>query len=71
MAAADSRASAAMRDAVGDDAQGPDAAGGDAFKGDIFPGVATKVYDVPAIPAGTYTFVCFVHPSMTGTITLK
>ena len=25
------------------------------FKGDIFNGVATKVYDVPALPAGTYT----------------
>jgi plastocyanin len=48
-----------------------DASGGDAFKGEIFPGVATKVYDVPAIPAGTYTFVCFVHPNMTGTIQLK
>lgn len=48
-----------------------DASGGDLFKGEIFPGVATKVYAVPAIPAGTYTFVCFVHPNMTGSITLK
>ena len=29
------------------------------------------VYDVPALPAGEYTFVCTVHPSMTGTATLQ
>ena len=32
--------------------------GSDAFKGEIFTGVATKVYQVPALPAGTYPFVC-------------
>ena len=37
----------------------------------IFNGVETKVYDVPALPAGAYTFVCTVHPSMTGTATLQ
>ena len=36
-----------------------------------FAGVATKVYDVPALPAGAYTFVCTIHPTMTGTATLK
>jgi cytochrome c oxidase subunit 2 len=41
------------------------------FTGEIFPGVATKVYDVPALPAGTYAFVCTVHPNMTGTLTVK
>jgi plastocyanin len=45
--------------------------GKEAFKGEIFPGVATKVYDVPALPAGTYAFVCTVHPSMTGTATIQ
>jgi plastocyanin len=45
--------------------------GKEAFKGEIFPGVATKVYDVPPLPAGTYAFVCTVHPSMTGTATLQ
>jgi plastocyanin len=33
--------------------------------------VATKVYQVPALPAGTYGFVCSVHPNMTGTLTVK
>ena len=37
----------------------------------MFNGVDTKVYDVPAQPAGEYKFVCTVHPSMTGTATLK
>ncbi len=29
------------------------------------------VYNVPALAAGTYTFSCSVHPSMTGTLTSK
>ncbi len=45
--------------------------GAEVFKGEIFSGVATKTYDVPALPAGTYGFVCSVHPTMTGTLTVK
>jgi len=41
------------------------------FKGEVFPGVATKTYDVPALTAGSYTFSCTVHPSMTGTLTVQ
>jgi cytochrome c oxidase subunit 2 len=41
------------------------------FTGDIFPGVATKVYAVPALAAGTYAYVCSVHPNMTGTLTVQ
>jgi plastocyanin len=48
-----------------------DASGALPFKGEIFNGVATKVYDVPALPAGTYTFMCVVHPNMTGTATAQ
>jgi plastocyanin len=29
-----------------------------------FPGVATKTYDIPAIPAGTYKFECSIHPAL-------
>ncbi|MEX2184926.1 MAG: cytochrome c oxidase subunit 4 [Chloroflexota bacterium] len=47
-----------------------DASGGVAFMGDIFNGVETRIYEVPALPAGSYTFLCTVHPSMTGTATL-
>ncbi len=31
----------------------------------------TVNYTVPALPAGTYTFICVVHPNMTGTLTVK
>jgi plastocyanin len=48
-----------------------DASGKKVFDGDIVTGPAVKVYDVPAIPAGTYKFVCAVHPNMTGTATAK
>jgi cytochrome c oxidase subunit 2 len=45
--------------------------GAEVFKGEVFPGVATKTYDVPALKAGTYAFVCTVHPTMTGTMTVQ
>ncbi len=45
--------------------------GKEVFKGELFNGVAKKTYDVPALPAGTYAFVCTVHPTMTGTLTVQ
>jgi len=48
-----------------------DASGATVFTGDIFNGVETRTYQVPALPAGTYTFFCTVHPNMTGTLTIK
>jgi len=48
-----------------------DASGAELFKGDIVTGPKVVVYQVPAIPAGTYTFVCSVHPNMTGTVTAQ
>ncbi len=45
--------------------------GTEVFKGAIFPGVATQTYDVPALAAGQYTFVCSVHSNMTGTLEAK
>ena len=47
------------------------ATGTEVFKGEIFPGVGTRTYSVPALTAGTYTFVCTVHPNMVGTLTVK
>ena len=48
-----------------------DASGAQQFKGEIFPGVDTRDYQVPALPAGAYTYVCSVHLNMTGTLTVK
>ena len=48
-----------------------DSSGAVVFKGDVFNGVDTRIYQVPALPAGSYTFSCIVHPSMTGTATLQ
>lgn len=38
------------------------------FSGEIFGGPATRVYAVPALAAGTYTFRCDVHQDMQGTV---
>ena len=47
-----------------------DASGGNVFKGEIV--AAQKVtYAVPALAAGTYAFICEVHPEMKGTITAQ
>jgi plastocyanin len=46
------------------------ASGANVFKGEIVS--AKKVtYAVPALPAGTYGFICEVHPEMKGTITAQ
>jgi plastocyanin len=47
-----------------------DAGGASVFKGQIITGPAKASYPVPALAAGTYTFVCDVHPTMTGTLTV-
>ncbi len=62
---------------VNDDAGTPhnvelkDGAGASVYQGEVFNGVETRVYDVPPLAAGTYTFLCTVHPSMTGSATLQ
>jgi plastocyanin len=48
-----------------------DAGGAELFKGDLVTGPKVVIYDVPALPAGQYTFVCTVHPNMTGTVTAQ
>jgi cytochrome c oxidase subunit 2 len=45
--------------------------GPEVWVGDIFNGVETRTYEVPALPAGTYGFICTVHPNMTGTLTVR
>jgi plastocyanin len=48
-----------------------DASGHTVFRGDVFGGASHRVYSVPALAAGTYTFKCDVHPDMTGTLTVQ
>ena len=40
------------------------------FEGEIFSS-GSRVYQVPALAAGTYFFRCDVHPDMTGSIVAK
>jgi plastocyanin len=42
-----------------------DQSGASLYRGEIFTGVETRTYDdVPTLPAGTYQFICTVHPTM-------
>jgi plastocyanin len=47
-----------------------DAGGAQVFKGEIVAGKKVD-YAVPALAAGTYSFICEVHPDMKGTITVQ
>ena len=47
-----------------------DASGAKVFTGDIVAGKQVE-YHVGALPAGTYGFLCEVHPDMKGTLTVK
>ena len=40
------------------------------YQGEIFSS-GTRIYEVPALDAGSYFFRCDVHPDMTGTIVAK
>ncbi len=47
------------------------AGGQQVFLGKIVTGPIVEIYDVPALAAGSYTYVCSVHANMTGTLTVK
>ena len=47
-----------------------DPSGSKVFKGEIVSGQKVT-YQVPALAAGKYTFICEVHPDMKGTITAQ
>ena len=38
------------------------------FTGEIFSGPAERTYQVPALAAGEYRFLCDLHPEMQGTV---
>jgi len=48
-----------------------DASGASVFKGTIVTGPTKVSYQVPPLAAGTYRFLCDVHPTMTGTLTVQ
>jgi plastocyanin len=48
-----------------------DATGASVFKGEIITGPAQVSYQIPALAAGSYMFLCDVHPTMTGTVTVS
>lgn len=37
------------------------------FVGEVFPGPEMRTYEVPPLPAGSFYFLCSVHPTMNGT----
>jgi plastocyanin len=47
-----------------------DAGGMTMFQGARVDGPAEVDYEVPPLPAGTYTFICSFHPNMVGTLTV-
>jgi plastocyanin len=48
-----------------------DSQGASVFRGDVVTGPTTVSYQIPALPAGSYKFLCDVHPTMTGTLTVS
>jgi len=44
-------------------------AGDPVFKSETITGPEAVVYDVDALPAGSYPFICTIHPNMKGTLT--
>lgn len=49
----------------------PAGAGDPVFRGETFTGIQTKTYLLGPIAAGSYRFVCDVHPTMSGTVTVE
>jgi plastocyanin len=58
------------KEAVPHNVEIKDASGMSLFKGEIVTGPVVVDYQVPALAAGTYQFICTVHPNMVGTLTV-
>ncbi len=48
-----------------------DAVGPELWLGEIFNGDETRLYEIPAFPAGSYSFICTVHPNMVGDVVVQ
>lgn len=57
--------------AVPHNVQLKDSAGAVVYTSATFNGVETRDFGVPATAAGTYPFMCTIHPTMTGTLTAQ
>lgn len=42
--------------------------GAEIYRGELVQGPASIDYTLPALPAGTYAFICTIHPTMVGTL---
>lgn len=47
-----------------------DESGATVYLGEIFSGVETRTYTIDPLAAGTYQYICTVHPNMVGTLTV-
>ena len=46
--------------------------GAELLNSNTFNGVETRIFDVPALDTGQYSFVCSIHPTtMIGTLTAQ
>lgn len=45
-----------------------DRVGQELYRGELIEGPASIVYTIPPLPAGTYAFICTIHPTMVGTL---
>ena len=41
------------------------------FSGELVAGPGTIEYEIPPLEAGAYYFLCLVHPTMNGTVTVS
>jgi plastocyanin len=48
-----------------------DAVGAERWRGALVEGPASVAYELPALPAGDYAFVCSIHPLMVGTLRVE
>jgi len=48
-----------------------DSAGAQLFSGKIITGDSASTYSIQPLPAGAYTFACIVHPTMSGSLTVR
>ena len=48
----------------------PSSGGDPVFRGETLTGIQTETYLLGPLPAGSFRFVCDVHPTMSGTLTV-